>query len=209
MSYSSELIQQAVCNQLTSIAAQSGNMEELQSACREHHSTVTAILKVKWDLLTAMDNKEVTCLVLLDLSATFDTVNHKLLLNILNMVLKYGIDGTIIQWIESYLTNCIKRVKVDDHESDQVTFTFRVPKGSVLRPIFFILYTFPLGDICKKFGIYNHCYPDDTQVYVSFKPIFPSNQSSCICNLENCIAEYRNGWEGTSSNWMMIKLSSY
>ena len=60
------------------------------------------------------------------------------------------------------------------------------------------MYTFPLGDICKKFGIHYHCCADDTQVYLSFQPIFPSNQSSCICNLENCIAE---AWK-----WLRLKL---
>ena len=103
LSYVCSLIEWAVCNQLTSIAAHSGNVEELQSACREHHSTKTAILKVKSDLLTGIYNKEVTCLVLLDLSAAFDKVNHKLLLNRLKY--RFGINGTIFQWIKSYLTN--------------------------------------------------------------------------------------------------------
>ena len=85
----------------------------------------TAMWKVKSDLLTDMDNKEVTCLILLDLSAAFDTVNHKHLLNRLKY--RFGIDGTILQWIESYLTNHTQRVKVDDLESDQVTLAFVVP----------------------------------------------------------------------------------
>ena len=101
----------------------------------------TTILKVKSDLLTAVDNKEVTCLILLHLSAAFDTVNHKLLNR---LKYRFAINGAILQWIESYLTNCTQRVKVDDLESDRVTVTFRVPQGSFL----FILYTFPLGDIC-------------------------------------------------------------
>ena len=77
LSYISKLIEWEVFNQLTSIAAQSGNVEELQSAYGKHHSTETAILKVKSDLLTAMDYKEVTCLILLDLTAAFDTLNLK------------------------------------------------------------------------------------------------------------------------------------
>ena len=76
----------------------------------------TAILKVKSDLLTAMDNKEVTCLVLLDLSAVFYTVHHKLLLNRLKH--RFGIDGTVLQLIESYFTHFTQRIKVDDLESD-------------------------------------------------------------------------------------------
>ena len=51
-------------------------MEPLQSAYKSCHSTETALLKVKADILKAMDNQEVTCLVVLDLSAAFDTVEH-------------------------------------------------------------------------------------------------------------------------------------
>ena len=78
-------------------------MEPLQSAYRPHHSTETALLKVKTDILKAMDNQEVACLVLLDLSAAFDTVDHKILLERLENY--FGITGTTLRWIRSYLTN--------------------------------------------------------------------------------------------------------
>ena len=122
LSYLSKLIEWAVCDQLTSKAAQSGNLEELQSAYREHHSLKMAILKVKSYLPTAMDNKEVTSLLLLDSSATFDTLNHKPLLNRLKY--RFDINGMILQWIESYVTNQTQRVKVEYLESDWVTLTF-------------------------------------------------------------------------------------
>ena len=79
------------------------------------------------DSITNKDNKEVTCFTLLDLSPAFDAVNHKLLLNRLKY--RFGIDVTILQWIESCLTNCTQRVKVDNLESDQVTLTFGVSQG--------------------------------------------------------------------------------
>ena len=53
-------------------------MEPLQSAYRLCHSTETALLKVKADILRAMNNQEITCLVLLDLSAALDMVGHKI-----------------------------------------------------------------------------------------------------------------------------------
>ena len=62
-------------------ATRTGNIEQNQSTCRVGHSTESALLKVKSDLVHAMDNQEVTCLVLLDLSVAFDTVDHDLLLN--------------------------------------------------------------------------------------------------------------------------------
>ena len=69
------------CDQLVEFATRIGNIEQNQSAYRVGHSTESALLKVKYDLLHALDNQEVTCLVLLNLSAAFDTVDHDLLLN--------------------------------------------------------------------------------------------------------------------------------
>ena len=65
LSYLSKLIERVVCEQLTDFAAQSGNLEDYQSAYRQGHSTETALLKVKDDILAAIDNQEVMCLVLL------------------------------------------------------------------------------------------------------------------------------------------------
>ena len=69
--------------------------EKYQAAYREHHSTETSLLRVKADLLAAMDKQEVTCLVLLDLSAAFDTISHNLLLNCLKFC--FGIMDMALQ----------------------------------------------------------------------------------------------------------------
>ena len=78
-------------------------MEPLQSAYKSYHSTETALLKVKADILKVMDNQEVTCLVLLDLSAAFNMVDHKILLERLENY--FGINSIALRWIELYLTN--------------------------------------------------------------------------------------------------------
>ena len=71
LSYLGKLIQRAARDQLVDFATRTGNIEQNQSAYRVGHSTELALLKVKSDLLHAMDNQEVTCLVLLDMSAAF------------------------------------------------------------------------------------------------------------------------------------------
>ena len=73
-------MERCVIDQLLEHIHANNLMEPLQSAYRSHHSTKTALLKVKTDILKAMDNQEVTFLVLLDLSAVFDMVDHKILL---------------------------------------------------------------------------------------------------------------------------------
>ena len=82
--------------------SRSGLYPLLQSAYRAGHSTETALLKVQNDILLAMDRQHVTLLVLLDLSAAFDTVDHQVLLRRLEVT--YGSTGTVLQWFRSYLT---------------------------------------------------------------------------------------------------------
>ena len=81
LSYLAKLIGRAACDQLVEFATRTGNIEQNLSACRVGHSTESALLNVNSNLLHAMDNQEVTCLVLLNLSAAFDTVDHDILLN--------------------------------------------------------------------------------------------------------------------------------
>ena len=130
-------------------ASSTGNIENNQSVYRVGHNTESALLKVKSDLLHALDKQEVTCLVLSDLSAAFDTVDHDLLLNRLHF--RYGFDEIILNWISSYLRLRTQQVLIGDNTfSDLTHLKCEVPKGSVLGPILFTLFTAPLGEVCKK-----------------------------------------------------------
>ena len=128
--YLSKIVEKAVCNQITSFASQTNNTEELQSAYHEDHSTETTLLKVKTDLLTALDNQEVSCLILLDLSATFNTVSHKLLLNCLKYC--FGFGSKVLEWIKDYLSDHMQQLKIDDSVSESVKLEYGVPQGSVV-----------------------------------------------------------------------------
>ena len=96
-----------MADQLYSFTAENGLSPELQSACRPGHSTKTALLKVKNDLLLNMDGQRVMLLVLLDLSAAFDIVDHDVLHNCLST--DFGIKGTALKWFKSYLFKIISR----------------------------------------------------------------------------------------------------
>ena len=127
--------------------------EKFQLPYRTFHSTETALIKVKDDILRAIDNQRITCLILLDLSAAFDTVSHPLLLNRLEH--HFGIQETVLIWFRSYMTDCSLKIALDytnDNKaavSDQAILKQGVPQGSVLGPILFTLYTSPLNDICR------------------------------------------------------------
>ena len=77
-------------------------MEPYQSAYREHFSTETALLRVKSDILEAINKKEIMCLVMLDLSTAFDSLEHSLILT--HLKYRFGITDTCLEWFEDYLT---------------------------------------------------------------------------------------------------------
>ena len=117
LSYLSKLIERVVCKQLVRYTNSMGQMEPHQSAYREYSSTETALLKIKADILDAMDKKEVMCLVMLDLSAAFNTISHELLLKRLKY--RFGITDLVLLWIESFLTNRTQCVKVSTKDEQQ------------------------------------------------------------------------------------------
>ena len=78
-------------------------LDDLQSAYRTGHSTETALLRVHHDITSALDNNSCAVLVMLDLSAAFDVIDHKILFQRLEY--SYGISGPALAWIISYLTN--------------------------------------------------------------------------------------------------------
>ena len=81
------------------------------------HSTETALLRVKSDIIKNMDQNKVTCLILLDLSTAFHTVDHELLHNYLRY--RYGVTGQVLEWIHSYLTGRTQRVVIGDPSSGE------------------------------------------------------------------------------------------
>ena len=95
-SYLEKIIEKLACRQIVKYTNSTGQMEECQLAYQENFSTETALLKVKTNILDAIDKKEVMCLVMLDLSATFDTVNHHLLLNRLKY--RFGVWNLAVAW---------------------------------------------------------------------------------------------------------------
>ena len=110
--------------------------------------------------------------------------------------------GTVKTWIASYLTDQTQKVKIGSSESSPLTLECGVPQGSVLGPILFILYTTPLGKICRKHGIHYHLYADDSQLYMSFKPSKPRSKEMCLHQMEGCISDIRS-WVANN----MLKLN--
>ena len=190
LSFISKLVERIVCVQLVDHLKTNNLYEIFQSAYRQLHSTVAALLRVQNDVLQAVDNWGGAILVLLDLSDAFDTINHQKLLNLLNQ--SFGIRGVALEWFESYLKDRTKTVKIGSRTSTPVTLKYGVLQGSVLGPIIFTMYTTPPGNIIRKHGLNFHLYTDDTQLYISFQPgVSVSNETAIFC-LEACIKDIKD-----------------
>ena len=123
------------------------------------------------------------------MSTAFNTVNHTILLNRLKYC--FGVVGTALSWIGSYLIGRTQKLVIDGYESEAAELTQGVPQGWVLDPVLFILYTSPLGDICQQHHINFHSYADDQQIYLSFQPSSQHSSETCLTFLQNCIKDIR------------------
>ena len=127
--YLSKVIETVVCSQLTQYLDDHKLLDPLQSAYRVGHSTETALLRVHNDILRIMDGSRAVFLVMLDLSAAFDTLDHDILLQRFRD--RFGITGTAIQWFSSYFTRRTHWVHAAGANSDVHHLEFGVPQGSV------------------------------------------------------------------------------
>ncbi len=182
-----KIIEKVVFNQLNNYLNSNGYLDNFQSGFRVHHSTETALIKIINDIRFHSDSGKISVLVLLDLSAAFDTVDHNILLERLeNWV---GLSGMALKWFRSYLEGRGYYVSIGEHKSKWTSMTCGVPQGSILAPLLFSLYMPPLSQIMRKNQIAYHSYADDTQIYLALSP----NDYSPIDSLCQCIDEI-NSW---------------
>ena len=141
--------------------------EEFQSAYRAKHSTETALMKVRNDITMAIDTRQSAMLVLLDLSAAFDTVEVDTLIHTLQD--HFGVTGSAPDWFRSYMIDRYFQVKVKGTSSKWIKLQYGVPQGSV--------------------QVRYHKFADDLQIYVFFDPSKPGDRERAISQIEKCIAE--------------------
>ncbi|KAL0170982.1 hypothetical protein M9458_035578 [Cirrhinus mrigala] len=162
---------------------QNSSLDANQSGFRSGHSTETALLSVTEALRIAKADSRSSVLILLDLSAAFDTVNHQILLSTLSSL---GITGIPLRWFESYLTG---RGGIQSTSSGH----WGSSGISSWTPLLFSIYTTSLGPIIQAHGFSYHCYADDTQLYLSFQPDDPTvaaRISGCLADISEWMKEH-------------------
>uniref|UniRef100_A0A9J8BXA0 Reverse transcriptase domain-containing protein n=1 Tax=Cyprinus carpio carpio TaxID=630221 RepID=A0A9J8BXA0_CYPCA len=178
-------LERAVFNQLSMFLVQKNLLDSNQSG-----STETALLSVTEALRLARAASKSLVLILLDLSAAFDTVNQQILLSTLR---KMGISGTALLWFNSYLSDRSFRVSWRGEVSKSQLLATGVPQGSVLGPLLFSIYMTSLGSVIQKHDFSYHCYADDTQLYFSFQPDDPTvaaRIAACLSDISSLMNDH-------------------
>ncbi len=174
-----------VASQLISHLTENNLFEPLQSGFRKFYSTETALVKVTNDLLIASDSGYFSILILLDLSAAFDTVDHLVLITRLET--DFGVSDIALNWFRSYLSDRKQFVSMGGFRSKIGVVQSGVPQGSILGPLLFNIYIFTLGQLLRSLGLKFHLYADDTQIYIHTKP----NDTVSVDFLPTCISKIK------------------
>lgn len=159
----SKICERVALNQLTEYLSRKKRLTVHQSGNRKRHSTETLNIFLTDTILDAMDKKELTAVVLLDLSKAFDSINHLLLLNKLRSM---GVSNETIAWFKSYLSERKQSVRIGHKLSDTRSVKHGVPQGSILGPLLFNIYINDLSTVPDKCPL--ESYVDDSKVYLSF-----------------------------------------
>ena len=169
LSFRSKIIEKAAQLQLQKHFDQQSLLPNHQSAYRKYYSTETTLPNMCDNILRNMENGKCTSIVSLDLSAAFNTVNHTILLDILNGY--FGISEQALTWISSYLLSRKFLIQIGHLTSKTVEIDFSVPQGSILGPILFNCYASTLMEIIPegKDSLLSG-YADDHTIIHSFSP---------------------------------------
>ena len=150
LSVVSKLLERVALTQLNKYLVGNDLHCSMQSGYRPNHSCETLHVRMSDDVLREIHSDNIVIVVLLDLSAAFDTIDHGILLD--KLLTDFGICGKALEWFKSYLKDRSFRVKIDKSLSDLLCLLFGVPQGSLLGPILFILYIKYLEVIAAKYG---------------------------------------------------------
>ena len=157
-----KLIEKVVHSKIVYFLEANGILTDKQNGFRKGFSTSSAVADLTDDFFSAINDSELSLAVFVDLRKAFDTVCHDILCKKLK---KYGIRGKVLEWCRNYLTNRRQCTLANGTRSNCEKLSCGVPQGSVLGPLFFIVY---VNDLEPAFrNVNTQLYADDTVLYAS------------------------------------------
>ena len=182
----SKLIEKCASSQVLAHIDNHNLAEPLQSAYKQLHGTETALARVHNDFQGALDNQKAVVLIMLDLSAVFDTVHAEILLQRLGH--EFGVTGSAQMWFKTYLENRSCRVSVAGEFSDNIKLKYGLPQGSVIVPLGFVFYTHVVGHILCQHHLNCHIYADVIQICTVVDPTVSGDSA---CALTRCVHDIK------------------
>ena len=189
LSFISKIIERCMLLQLSDHCDNYGLQPDYQSAYREHYSCKTAVSKLSNDILWAMEKQHVTCLVALDLSVVFDTVDHPTLLSVLKH--KFGIEDKALQWFDQYLRPIFFKVTINGNYSSGKDLSVSVPQGSCTGANIFNLYCSPLHEVIPP-DLQLSGFADDHSVRKPFNASKREEELDTLSSMEICMLNIKN-----------------
>ena len=188
LSFLSKLVEKAFLCRFSAHMDDHSLLPSYQSAYRAQHSTETLLVKLFNDVMHNMERKLVTPFAAIDLSAAFDTVNHNLLIEILEE--RFGVQGFMKKWISSYLSERSFKVSINDSYSRAIGVDFSVSQGSINGPVFFTCYSSSMNTcVTNDQSIIG--YADDHSIYSTFKPGDTNSETSSMQDLTSTMAKVK------------------
>ena len=183
LSFLSKLLEKCVLVRFNNHCKENELMPSHQSAYREHHSCETALVRLTNDLLWSMEKQWVTALVAIDLSAAFDTVDHMVLLKVLQQ--NFGINGKVLNWMDTYLRPRGFIVNIGNEYSKYIPMDFLVPQGSILGPVLFSAYISTLRlEVPRSIDLIG--FADDHVMKKDFLASKCNDEDNTIHHLQDC-----------------------
>lgn len=193
LSFLSKTVERLVDAQFVAYADNNSLFPVHQSAYRTQHSTETALVHLYNDMVSTVDRGEVGALVLLDMSAAFDTIDHGIMLDVLQR--RFAVRDAALEWFASYFVDRTQVVVTGTDSSSASELRIGTPQGSVLGPRSFVAYAEDVTEVFQEHRVHHHLFADDMQGTKHSKPSkvheVTAELGACVTNVNNWCASKR------------------